>query len=252
MRTVVRGSLSEAADGDPGGVGAIIGATALDRSVVGTAATLVSHTDPDRVLPVVDPLAEVLPAGGLVRGQVIACLGPSAPVLALALLARASATGSWLAVVGVPWLGAEAAREVGVSLERTLAIDIDPRRHDAWAEALVAAADGVELLLAARDAGLPDRVLRRVRTRVRARGAVLVTLPAGAGAVGGGGRSGERTGDRTGEVDLVLTAHTDTWWGLGRGHGRVGGRRLRVEVAGRRMPRPVESSFELRGGALAT
>lgn len=249
MGTSVRGGGARRTGGGGGvseraSAGAIIGSTALDRSAVATASSLVSGADPDRVLPVVEQLAAVLPARGLVRGQIVACVGPASPALALALLARASAAGSWLAMVAVPWLGVEAAREAGVALERTVAVDVDPRRHEVWAEALMAAADGVELLLAARDAGLPDRMMRQVRTRVRARGAVLVTLPAAMGGGGPGARDDGRVGS---EVDLVLTARTAVWWGLGRGHGRVRGRRLHVEVGGRRMHRTVESGLELRG-----
>ncbi|MGH3964401.1 MAG: hypothetical protein ACRDRY_14270, partial [Pseudonocardiaceae bacterium] len=49
--------------------------------------------------PVVEPLAPLLPGGGLRRGSVVAVQGSTA--LLLALLAAASAQGAWVAVVGV-------------------------------------------------------------------------------------------------------------------------------------------------------
>ena len=60
----------------------------------------------------------MLPDAGLVRGRVVGCTGPAAMSLALALAARATVTGSWLAAVGVPMLGVEAVAELGVPLSR--------------------------------------------------------------------------------------------------------------------------------------
>ena len=50
----------------------------------------------------------------------------TATSLALAVAAEATAAGAWLAVVDVPWLGVEAAAELGVPLERLVRVDPDP------------------------------------------------------------------------------------------------------------------------------
>lgn len=181
----------------------------------------------DRVLPVLDLLAAVLPEGGLVRGRTVACVGSAAPTVAMMLAARATATGSWLAVVGLPWLGVEAARELGVSLERVVAVDV--ARPQRWAECVAAAVDGFEVVLAAPPRA--DRDLRRVGARLRSSGGVLVTLP-------GCSDAGGDAGGNAGGTDLVLSAVTESWEGIGRGHGRLAGRRLRLTVTGRRVPRP--------------
>src|SRR5262245_20127568 len=54
----------------------------------------------ERLLPVLDPLAPLLPGGGLRRGSVVSVASGSTS-LALALLAGASAAGSWCAAVGL-------------------------------------------------------------------------------------------------------------------------------------------------------
>ena len=76
-----------------------------------------------RTLPVADPLQPLLPDGALARGRTVACGGPAATSLAIALAAEATAAGAWLAVVDVPWLGVEAVAELGVPLERLVRID---------------------------------------------------------------------------------------------------------------------------------
>ena len=71
------------------------------------------------VLPVVAPLARLLPAGGLRRGTTVAvAAGPAATSLLWAVLVEASAGGAWVGVVGRPDLGLVAAAEAGMRLER--------------------------------------------------------------------------------------------------------------------------------------
>src|SRR5262245_5859995 len=88
----------------------------------------------ERTLPVLPELRALLPAGGLRRGSTVAVaaghpvpLGAvpaggltsfGATTVLLALLAAASAAGSWCAVVGLPALGLAAAAELGVALDR--------------------------------------------------------------------------------------------------------------------------------------
>src|SRR5688572_7405587 len=94
-----------------------------------------------RMLPVVDPLVPLLPDGGLVRGKAVACGGVAAMSLAVSLAVAATASGAWLAVVGVPTFGLEAAEEFGIPLERVVGVDYGEQQRsvgDSWAE-LVAA-----------------------------------------------------------------------------------------------------------------
>ena len=58
---------------------------------------------PDRTLPVVAPLAPLLPDGALTRGRTFACSGVAATSLSLSLAVEAVTAGGWLAVVDLPW-----------------------------------------------------------------------------------------------------------------------------------------------------
>lgn len=172
----------------------------------------------------------MLPDAGLVRGRVVGCAGPAAMSLALALASRATTTGSWLAVVGVPMLGVEAVAELGVPLSRLVAVGADGR-PSAWAERVGAAADGFDLILTRPPAGA-DRVVRKVRQRLQARGVVLIAVgPSSPGIA----------------CDVEFTTTAVSWEGLGRGHGSLTGRRATVRVGGRRVPRPVERELWLPG-----
>ena len=172
----------------------------------------------------------MLPDAGLVRGRVVGCAGPAAMSLALALAARATTTGSWLAVVGVPMLGVEAVAELGVPLSRLVTVDSDGRPA-AWAERVGAAADGFDLILTRPPAGA-DRVVRKVRQRLQARGVVLIAVGPTSPGIG---------------CDVEFTTTATAWDGLGQGHGSLVGRRATVRVGGRRVPRPVEYELWLPG-----
>jgi hypothetical protein len=194
--------------------------TALDAVSVASLAR-------ERVLPVVDGLASLLPEPGLVRGRIVACTGPAATSVALSLVARATQHGSGLAVVGVPWLGIDAARELGVAVERLVAVDADDVAT--WAERVAVAVDGIELVLGAIPSAVPpgrggvERTLTKLRRRVQARGAVLVVVT-------------HRSATEGGWADLVVEGGGAVWEGLGDGHGHLRRRRLDVRVAGRRSP----------------
>jgi RecA/RadA recombinase len=181
-----------------------------------------------RCLPVHDVLADLLPDGGLPRGRILGCGGVAAWSLALALVARAAAAGSWMAVVGAPTLGIEAIAEHGIALERVVYVDAD---RSSWAERVAAAADGFDLIVTVAPAGA-ERVVRRVRQRLQVGGAVIVAVDSGTPTVG---------------CDLDFSTGSPMWLGLGHGHGHLQARRARVRVAGRRMPRSVERELLLPG-----
>lgn len=173
----------------------------------------------ERTLPTADAVAGLFPEGGLVRGRFLACTGPVATSLALALVAPAVAAGSWLAILDVPTLGLDAAAEAGLALERVVSVTSDD-----WPVALAAAADGFDLVLAGRPAASAASAFRRsvdrLRARVQRRGAVVVVLgdPSGLG------------------CDVVLDSSAQVWSGLGDGCGRLGERSVEVRASGRRVP----------------
>jgi len=183
----------------------------------------------DRCLPVHPLLAGLFPEGGLRRGHVVACTGSAATSLALVLTTQAAAAGAWVAAVGLPELGIEAAAELGVPIERLVLVA--PGNSPAqWAERVAAAADGFELVLTAPPRGA-ERAGRQVRQRVQARGTVLVTVGAAA----------------TFGSDVELTTAGCAWEGLGTGHGCLLRRRLTVTSSGRRVPRPRTTALWLPG-----
>jgi hypothetical protein len=188
-----------------------------------------------RTLPVADPLQPLFPDGALARGRTIACRGPAATSLAIALAAEATAAGAWLAVVDVPWLGVEAVAELGVPLERLVRVDPGAPSTGsfgaAWADLVAAVLDGFELVVTRVPRRLNAAVLRRVLARVQARESVLVAV----------GEPGPLV------PDIALEASTPVWEGVADGWGHLCGRRVAVAATGRRVPRPRHAALWLPG-----
>ncbi len=170
----------------------------------------------DRTLPVAEAFAELFPERGLVRGRTLACTGPAATSLALALAAPAVAAGSWLATIDVPTIGLDAASEFGIALERVVAVRAEAAR---WPDVVAAAADGFDLLIARVPPDASASAMRKVATRLRQRDVVMLVL----------GDPGPLS------CDGVLDAGKGEWVGLGDGHGHLQQRRLVVEASGRRL-----------------
>lgn len=170
----------------------------------------------EQLVPVLEPLAPLLPDGGLRRGSVVAMAQrPGATSVAIALAAAASAAGGWTAFVGHPDVGLAAVERLGVHLERcAVVVPPDPRSWATVAAALVDAVD-VVVLRPAQAASLGDA--RRLAARARERGAVLLAL-----------------GDTGLEADVRLACLDAQWDGLGDGHGHLRARRIEVESGGRR------------------
>ena len=184
----------------------------------------------ERTLPVHEAFHPLLAALG--RGRSVGCEGVTATSLALALAAEATATGAWLAVVDVPWLGVEAAAELGVPLERL--VRVDPGRGSqsgAWAELMAAVLDGFELVVTRVPARVDAGTVRRVQARVQARGAVVLLVGT----------------TRAWSTDVTLRATRSTWEGVADGHGHLRARRVAIEAAGRRIPRPRQAELWLPG-----
>jgi len=166
----------------------------------------------ERLLPVLPALRPLLPHQGLRRGTTVAVARSAA--LALALVAGASAAGSWVAAVGLPDLGIVAAAETGIALERLALVPVPGAR--AWPTVVAAFLDAVDVVLVRSPAGLPAAPARRLAARARERGAVLVPL-----------------GAWSEPADLRLAVTSSDWHGLGQGYGSLRARRVEVVASGR-------------------
>lgn len=164
-------------------------------------------------LPVAAALVGSLPAGGLPKGATVSAGGSVA--LLFALLAEASARGSWCALVGLPEIGLVAAHEAGIELRRLALVPAPGEQLRAVVSALLEGVDIVVLGQGRLSAG--DR--QRLAAKARRSGAVLI-----AHAIPWPG------------ADLCLTLEPGAcrWEGLvGGGMGRLRARRAVVRVGGR-------------------
>ncbi|HEX7805929.1 MAG TPA: hypothetical protein VF413_07190 [Cellulomonas sp.] len=160
-------------------------------------------------LPVPGVLSGLLP-DGLRRGSTVAVLGSTSHVLAL--LAEACSGGAWAAVVGQPTVGLLAAAQAGVDLERLAVV---PQPGIEAPMVVAALLDGVDVVLVGPEAVLTDGDRRRLVSRARERGSVLLASGTWSGA------------------DVVLTAERGRWSGVGAGDGRLRTCELRVTRTGR-------------------
>lgn len=129
--------------------------------------------------------------------------------LALALLAGPSKAGSWAAAVGVSDFGAEAARALGVDLDRTVLV---PEPGEQWLEVIGALVDVVTVVLVKPPGRVPEQVAAKLGARLRKRSAALVVL-----------------GDWP-RAEVRLTTRSPAWSGVGEGHGHLRARRILVEA----------------------
>lgn len=162
-----------------------------------------------RVLPVAPEVAGLLPSGGLDRGTTLVVDGSTA--LVLAMLAEASRSGSWVAMVGLPRVGVLAAHQTGLDLERLVLV---PDPGPDGPTVVAALLDGMDVVVVG-DVALTDADRRRLSARARERGAVLLATAAWPGA------------------HVVLSVVATRWEGLGLGHGRLRERRQTVVGSGR-------------------
>jgi len=165
------------------------------------------------VLPVSPALAPVLP-DGLRRGSTVAVTGSVS--LLLAVLAEASAEGAWCAMVGMPPISAEAARDFGIELSR---LPMVPDPKESWVVVVGALLDAVDVVVARAPARLADGDIRRLTARARSRGAVFVPFSTGSA--------------RWPHADVRLTAEGGSWSGIGLGYGRLRQRQITVTAEGR-------------------
>lgn len=181
----------------------------------------------DRALPTAEGLRTLLPGGALRRGACYAVHGSS--LLSLALIAEASASGSWCGVIGYPAFGAEAAADLGVSLERCVLIP-DP---GAQALALAGSLSEVLALVVLRHPGsVRPGEAERIGAKLREHGSALIVQ-----------------GDWP-KPETALHVTGSRWEGLGTGHGILASRDLAVRSQDRRGVRHHTVRFEY--GAVAT
>src|SRR5947209_7178612 len=188
-------------------------ASALRQVPVAPASTLRERLDAPGgrpPFPVAEPLALLLPGGGLRRGSVIAVHGSLS--LLLALLAAATAQGAWAAVIGVGDLGVLAAAEAGVVVRRLALV---PRPGSDPAPVAAALLDGLGLVALAGADRMPAGARRSLAARARQRGSVLLPLGRWPGA------------------DVELDCRAEAWHGAEDGHGRLRSREVVVRAMGR-------------------
>ncbi|MGV9748295.1 hypothetical protein ACWDTG_25825 [Rhodococcus zopfii] len=169
----------------------------------------------DRLLPVPEPLAEVLPQGGLVRGSVVSVSGATS--LLIGILASATAAGGHAAVIGHRRLSLLAAAEMGAQLQRVAVIP-DPGPDPVEIAAVLL--DGMDLvILGLGGIAVPPSRTRAVAARARSKGAVLVVVDG-----------------RWDGAQVRLDAQVSGYEGLEVGRGRLCGTRLSVRAQGRAFP----------------
>jgi hypothetical protein len=188
-----------------------------------------------RARPVISTREQVLPIsglpapwfpGGIRRGSVVLVDGTGAATgaeaggastLAVSLLGRASATGSWCAAVGLPDPGVVAMAELGIDLERLVFV---PRPGAMWPEVTAELLQGVDLVLIRPPGPARPAVARRLAARARERRAVLVVLA--------------QHGRWPEGPDVRLVVEDGGWHGVESGHGHLRARRTVVVATGRR------------------
>ena len=158
-----------------------------------------------RDLPVLDAF------DGLVRLRTGSAYAVDSPSLAMAMVAGASRAGEWVAIVGAPDFGYEAAAAFGLDLTRTIAVP-SPGEH--WQSVTAGLIDGAGIVLLRPPTRVAEQQAARLRSRLTQKDAALVVW-------GEWPRSHQR-----------LSIRSSSWVGLGQGHGRLTGRQVEVAVSG--------------------
>jgi hypothetical protein len=199
----------------------------------------------EQTMPVSADLAELFAERALVRGRTLACTGPAATSTAMALVSASVIAGSWLAVVDVPTFGLDAASEAGIPLERVVAVATDSPTSG-WVEVMAAAVDGFDIVLSrqpspsqSQSPSPSETAMRRLSTRIRQRGAVVVLIDdRNGGDTGLQGVGLQGVGLQCAELqcDGVVETSVVSWSGLGSGYGHLEQRTLDLSTSGRRLP----------------
>jgi hypothetical protein len=147
----------------------------------------------------------LLPGGTLKPGSVYTVDGSVS--LVLALLAGPSLAGSWCGVIGLPDLGPESAASLGIDLARLVLV---PAPGDQWLTVTAALADVLPVVAVRPNRRVSESEASRLGARLRQRGCTLLVA-----------------GDWP-LAEARLALRTNTWSGLGFGHGHLTGREVLV------------------------
>jgi hypothetical protein len=172
--------------------------------------------------PAAAGFTRLLPGGALRPGAVYSVDGSVS--LLLALLAGPSLAGSWCGIIGLPDLGPEAAESHGIDLARLVLV---PAPGEHWLTVTAALADVLPVVAVRPTRRVSDTEASRLGARLRQRGCTLVIA-----------------GDWP-QAEARFSVRTNSWTGLGDGHGHLTGRDALVAASGRsghprvaRMPLP--------------
>ncbi|MFE9427704.1 hypothetical protein ACFYNO_32595 [Kitasatospora sp. NPDC006697] len=173
--------------------------------------------DEDRLLPVPEALAPLVPGAGLARGAVTEVADTGMGLLwALAGTAARdphhTPAHRWIAIVGIPEAGLLALTETGADPDRLLLAD-RPGRH--WADIAAALAGAVDILVLRPPTPVTAETARRLGAVLRRGRAALLTPAPWPGST------------------LRLAVAGSAWLGLGQGHGLIHSRQVQVEATGR-------------------
>ncbi|MCK8616575.1 hypothetical protein [Gordonia sp. C13] len=195
------------------------------------------------VLPIPEPLSEILPHNGIPRGTVARFDGANS--LLVAMIASVTRAGGQVGIVGMPRLSLLSAVEMGADLSRIATIPdpgIDP------VEVAAVLLDGMDLVVLGRvgpgtaDAVPPSRA-RVVMGRVRKQSSVLLV----AGGTWPGAQLNIEARVLTYRHSPLLSGATDLD-SARSGYGRIGGMRLQVTASGRgRQTQSTEVDLLARG-----
>lgn len=146
---------------------------------------------------------------GLLQLRTGASYAVDSASLALGLAAGASRAGEWIGFAGWADFGAEAASQWGIDLRRTVLV---PEPGDLWLEVTAALVDVLKVVVLKPATRVDAKSASVLDARLRARSTTLVVW-------------GEWP-----RVEARVRAERVEWRGVGRGRGRLAGRRLRVTV----------------------
>lgn len=198
-----------------------VGVTTLSRAVLKR----------DRMLPVAPGVAAALRAvglsGGLPRGSVCCITGPFRVSCTIASLARASASGPWVAWCSSSAPNCRALVDAGWYLERFVWVDPAAR----WAECMGAAIGQFEIVVTQLPRGVPARDVTHVSAVARRRDGVLVVLADHLHA--------------SLSADIVFDAGDSEWSTAGSGF--LASQEMSVTLRGRRVAQPHVFSLMLGG-----
>lgn len=164
----------------------------------------------DRALPTLPAVSDLLSGATLRGGAVYSVRGSTA--LVMAMMAGPSADGAWCGVVGMPSFGGEAARGLGVDLERLVLVP-DPEQD--WLNVVAALADALTVVVVRPPGEVTPGEASRLAARLRSRGAMLIAVGSWPGS------------------EARLEVRGNAWTGLGSGKGCLNGRQVTVAVTGR-------------------